>query len=166
MSKKDVKRFLPADLIKDEGMRNEAYYCSERKRTIGIGFNIHDPTKLIHPDLKPYANNEQTFMSDEVALRILDDVIDIVYAETAAVIGNEAKPYDRSVWDSLTTGQQVSLCNMCYQMGRKRLSGFKKMIACIRAGDWEGAQDEAKDSLWFKQTQESRTTRVIEGLAP
>ena len=40
---------------------------------------------------------------------------------------------------------------MCFNMGAPRLSGFKKFIAGVNAGDWNTAAVEMMDSRWARQ---------------
>ena len=55
---------------------------------------------------------------------------------------------------------QLVIANMCFQLGRPRLSKFKKFIAAVKEQDWERAADEMKDSRWYKQTT-ARAERLI-----
>jgi lysozyme len=43
------------------------------------------------------------------------------------------------------------LVNMMFNMGRERLSKFKKMIAALEKKDYEEASKEMKDSKWYRQ---------------
>jgi len=38
-----------------------------------------------------------------------------------------------------------------FNMGRTRLSKFKKFNAAILEGDWKTAAIEGRDSLWYRQ---------------
>ena len=49
---------------------------------------------------------------------------------------------------------------MMFNMGRPRLSKFKKMIQAIRDGDWIEAGNQMKDSRWYKQVT-NRADRLI-----
>ncbi|HZR02405.1 MAG TPA: glycoside hydrolase family protein [Burkholderiales bacterium] len=66
-------------------------------------------------------------------------------------------------WPSLNDARQNAVVEMAYQMGFDKLSGFRKMLAAIRAGDWQTAHDEALDSAWHKQTP-VRAEKVAEQL--
>jgi len=44
------------------------------------------------------------------------------------------------------------LIEMVFQMGRPRVSKFKKMFKAIDEADWNKAADEMLDSRWAKQT--------------
>lgn len=48
---------------------------------------------------------------------------------------------------------------MAFQMGRAKLEGFNRMLLCVRAGDWQGAYDNALDSKWARQTP-ARANRI------
>ena len=63
-------------------------------------------------------------------------------------------------FDSLPEEAQLVIANMCFQLGRPRLSKFKKFIAAVKEQDWERAADEMKDSRWYKQTT-ARAERLI-----
>ena len=41
--------------------------------------------------------------------------------------------------------------NMMFNMGRTRLSKFKKMIAGAEASDWKEAASQGRDSRWYNQ---------------
>ena len=45
---------------------------------------------------------------------------------------------------------------MMFNMGRPRLSGFKKFNAAVKGGDWLEAAKEGRDSRWYTQV----TTRA------
>lgn len=167
MSKrKDVLRMCMAELPEDEGFRHRPYYDTEEVRTIGIGFNIDKRNKTpAHPDLIPFVTGERYFIELDEAKKILGKILDPLYDECASVF-RPAGPYKESIWETLSVGQQASILNMYYQLGYKRFTGFVKMIDAINCGNWEDTQNEARDSLWFRQTQDSRTTRVIKGLKP
>ena len=65
-----------------------------------------------------------------------------------------------SQFDNLPEDIQHVLANMCFQLGRPRLSKFKNMIAAVEDLDWHRMADEMEDSRWFKQTT-NRAKRLI-----
>lgn len=121
------------DLIRDEGIRLKPYKDSLGVLTLGIGRNLDD-----------------VGISEEEALRLLDN--DIVKAE---------KELDRveSWWRSRPECVQRGLLNMCFNLGISRLSGFKKMLAALHAGDFDTAAAEALKSQWADQVGE-RAVRI------
>jgi len=61
-----------------------------------------------------------------------------------ASLGNEA-------WLKLDAARRCALTDMCFELGEYGLSGFHKMLAAIRAGDWEMAAAEMKASKYYAQ---------------
>ena len=53
------------------------------------------------------------------------------------------------------------LLNMSFNLGRTRLSKFKKMFAHLANNDYEKAADEMIDSNWYKQVGR-RSKRLVE----
>jgi lysozyme len=60
------------------------------------------------------------------------------------------------------TVQQI-LVNMMFNMGRPRLSKFKKMNAAVLEGDWKTAAVEGRDSRWYDQVT-NRAERLMKRL--
>ena len=54
-------------------------------------------------------------------------------------------------WDNFPDEVQEVLINMMFNLGRPRLSGFKKMNAALASGDLETAAIEGRDSRWYVQ---------------
>ena len=50
---------------------------------------------------------------------------------------------------------------MSFQLGKPRLSKFKKMIAAVEAEDYQEMANQMEDSLWYKQTT-NRAQRLID----
>ena len=64
-------------------------------------------------------------------------------------------------WDDLPEEVQLICCNMMFNLGGPRFSGFKKFIAAVDQHDWPDAAREMKDSRWHRQVQ-NRSSRLIE----
>ena len=52
---------------------------------------------------------------------------------------------------------------MMFNMGRTRLSKFKKHNAALMCGDWKEAAKEGRDSKWYRQVT-SRAERLMKRL--
>ena len=63
-------------------------------------------------------------------------------------------------WSNLPEEVKLITANMMFNMGRPRLSKFKKMIQAIKDGDWLEAANQMKDSRWYKQVT-NRADRLI-----
>ena len=59
--------------------------------------------------------------------------------------------YGADVWCAFPGEVQEILVNMMFNLGRPRLSKFKKMHANLEIGDWAQAAIEGRDSLWHRQ---------------
>ena len=66
-------------------------------------------------------------------------------------IGECRTLYGEGIFRDLPDEVQQILVNMMFNMGRPRLSGFKKLNAAIEAGDWTEAAKEGRDSRWYDQ---------------
>ena len=67
-------------------------------------------------------------------------------------------------WDGFPEEVQEILINMMFNMGRPRLSGFKKFNAALAERDWIGASEEMVDSRWYNQVG-ARAERLVERMA-
>ena len=61
------------------------------------------------------------------------------------------------VFASFTPARQAALISMAFNLGKPRLAGFRRMRAAINRGNWQGAADEAENSLWARQTRHRAT---------
>ena len=71
--------------------------------------------------------------------------------------------YEDGVFGDLPDEVQQILVNMMFNMGRTRLSKFKKMHAAIIKEDWKEAAVEGRDSRWYKQVT-NRAERLMSRL--
>ena len=136
---------LQNELADDEGIKYELYLCSENHLTGGIGHLITewDADYYGKPIGYPVPNEQvNTWFEKDIDVTINDCII--IFEE----------------FDSLPEEAQLVIANMCFQLGRPRLSKFKKFIAAVKEQDWERAADEMKDSRWYKQTT-ARAERLI-----
>lgn len=63
-------------------------------------------------------------------------------------------------WSNLPEEVKLITANMMFNMGRPRLSKFKKMIQAIRVADWVEAAEQMRQSRWHKQVT-NRADRLI-----
>ena len=64
-------------------------------------------------------------------------------------------------FDKLPEEIQHVLINMSFQLGKPRLSKFKKMIAAVEVEDYQEMANQMEDSRWYKQTT-NRAQRLID----
>ena len=137
---------LQDEIADDEGVMYETYRCSLGHLTGGIGHLITEwdedmysgpvGTKIPHEQVDKWFNMDIT--------RTIQDC-KIIF----------------TTFDSLPQDAQLVIANMCFQLGRPRLSKFKKFIAAVNDENWMLAGEEMQDSRWYKQTT-NRADRLIE----
>ena len=72
----------------------------------------------------------------------------------------------REPWiETLPEKTQLGLAMMAYQLGARGVLNFQKMMAALRAGDFETAESEALDSDWGRKhkTRAKKVARLIRG---
>lgn len=124
-----------ADLKRDEGFRGRIYKCPADKWTVGYGRNLED-----------------LGVTEEEAEQMLRNDVARVEREL-----DRAYPW----WVKCPGSVRRGLVNMAFNIGLSRLAGFKKMLACLQAGDYRGAAREALESKWAGQVGD-RSKRIAE----
>ena len=137
---------LREEIEADEGVKYELYYCSENHLTGGIGHLITEwdidyyGKPIGYP--VPKQQVQDWFLNDvQVAIQDCQTIF--------------------SAFDKLPDEIQHVLINMSFQLGKPRLSKFKKMIAAVEAEDYQEMANQMEDSRWFKQTT-NRAQRLID----
>lgn len=116
-------------LKRNEGLRLTPYRCTAGKLTIGYGHtgpSVEEGLKWT----KEHA--EQVLLND---------------ARNAAA----DLDWHFKWWRRLSDTRQEALADMCFNLGVQRLSGFRKMLVALRAGQWQEAAKECLDSRYAKQ---------------
>lgn len=122
-------------LIEDENKESKLYLDSEGYWTIGIGRNL----------------SAKGLSEDEIMYLFNNDLKE---AET------ELNKYFDIIAD-LDRVRYMALTNMMFNLGAAKFALFVKMLAALRAKDYELAATEMLDSKWAKQVG-SRATRLAE----
>jgi len=129
---------LIEQLRKHEGERLFAYQCSENMWTIGVG-------RSIGPGGKGITQSESKML-------LVNDIDECM---------TDLQSIFRS-WDDFSDARKIALIDLRFNLGAGGFRSFKRMIAAIRARNWQLAAAEALDSRWAHQVQPSRV-RTIEG---
>ena len=136
---------LQEEISKDEGIKFETYRCSLGHLTGGIGHLITEWDEEIY--------------SGPVGTAIPTEQVNDWFAKDIETTIKDCNLLF-SQFNNLPDDIQHVLANMCFQLGRPRLSKFKNMIAAVEDLDWERMADEMENSRWFKQTP-NRAKRLI-----
>tara|TARA_R100001377_G_scaffold73235_1_gene49143 strand:+ start:14 stop:439 length:426 start_codon:yes stop_codon:yes gene_type:complete len=111
----------------EEGYRARPYHCTAGYLTIGFGRNL---------------SNSGLGISEEEAAYLLKNDVNRTIDEVR----------QRWPWfDDCDKAAREVMIELCFQLGTPRLSGFKKMLAGLEAGDNDIAAFELLDSKFAKQ---------------
>jgi lysozyme len=120
---------LYAQLKRQEGLRLNAYQDTVRVWTIGYGHAVG-----VKPGQTCTLAQAETFLENDV--------------KAVLVQLDSHFPWWR---DIECDARQNALVNMCYNIGYYRLTQFVNFLAHLKAGEYDAAANEMKNSLWAKQ---------------
>lgn len=120
----------------DEGVVYEIYLDHLNYPTFGVGH-------LIKESDGEYGHPAGTKVSPERVAEAFEQDLDIAISECVVLYGEG--------FTCLPDDVQQILVNMMFNLGRPRLTKFKKMNAAIEKGDWKTAAVEGRDSRWYHQ---------------
>ena len=126
---------LREQLIIDEGQVNEIYNDHIGYPTFGIGH-------LVLESDPEYGQSVGTPVSEERVKECFEKDVESVIADCKIL---------HDGWDGYPEEVKQVVANMMFNMGRTRLSGFRKHNAAIQSGDWKTAAVEGRDSKWYRQ---------------
>ena len=121
----------------DEGVKYEIYADHLGYHTFGVGH-------LVINEDPEWGQDFGTPISEERVWECFEKDLDTSISECHALYGEET-------FDAFPEEVQQVVVNMMFNMGRPRLSQFKKFNAALEAGDWAEAAVEGRDSRWYKQ---------------
>jgi GH24 family phage-related lysozyme (muramidase) len=133
----------------DEGVEYKIYQDHLGYLTFGVGHLIQDC------DIES-GQSLGSPVSEERVREVFEKDLNLAIAECSALYGQET-------FDLLPGEVQEILVNMMFNMGRTRLSKFKKFNAAIADKDWATAAIEGRDSLWYRQVT-NRAERLMSRL--
>ena len=121
----------------DEGVVYGIYNDHLGYPTFGVGH-------LILEDDEEFGRPAGTPVTEERVRACFARDLDIAEGECCTL-------YGEGVFRELPDEVQQILVNMMFNMGRPRLSKFKKMNEAIAQKDWKRAATEGRDSQWYRQ---------------
>ncbi len=139
---------LQKELKRDEGCVNAIYLDHLNLPTCGIGH-------LITEWDEEYNQPVGTTISEDRVNELFKKDIKVTLEECEILYPN---------FNNLPEEAQLILANMMFNMGRPRLSKFKKMNKAIAEGDYLEASLQMEDSRWYKQVT-NRAERLVQRMA-
>lgn len=139
-------------LMIHEGCVDHVYTCPAGYKTIGIGRNLE--TNPLTAKEKEVVKDLNKITVEQAIYLLKNDVKQC----TKDLIGNVSFFYQ------LDDERQYALLDMCFNMGIKRLLGFKRMLNAMLIGDYRGAAKECLMSKYAKDVgkRAQRIARLIE----
>jgi len=131
----------------DEGVEYKVYADHLGYHTFGVGH-------LITNEDPEWGQAFDTPVSEERVWEAFEKDLDIAVSECNVLFED---------FDSFPEEAQQVIVNMMFNMGRPRLTGFKKFCAAARNGDWKTAAVEGRDSKWYRQVT-NRAERLMSRL--
>ena len=128
----------------DEGCVNSIYLDHLNLPTLGIGH-------LINEWDEEYGKTVGTPVSEERVNELFDKDIQITIDECEQLFGN---------FQDLPEEVQQILANMMFNLGRPRLSKFRKLCKAVAERNWKECAIQMEDSKWHKQVTK-RADRLI-----
>ena len=121
----------------DEGVKHEIYLDHLGYKTFGVGH-------LVRESDPEYDQDVGTRVPNFRVLEVFNSDLDVAISECVALYGCD-------IWEGFPGEVQEILVNMMFNLGRPRLSKFRKMNAHLECGEWPSAAVEGRDSLWYRQ---------------
>ena len=119
----------------DEGVVYKIYTDHLGYPTFGIGHLITKNDPEFEEPVGTPVSKERVDSVFAIDIKIAEDECCVLY------------PF----WEELPEEVQEILVNMMFNLGRPRLTKFKKMNAALEMGDWKTAAVEGRDSRWYHQ---------------
>lgn len=130
-------------LIRHEGLELEPYRDTEGKLTIGVGRCV---------DTNPLSEEEVAIIGHDCRSK------PITRDQAMFLLDNDINKSCKNILSHLSWAENIDplrlevLIEMCFQLGIKGLLNFKNTLACLEAGDVDGAVRNMLQSRWHAQT--------------
>lgn len=121
----------------EEGKRRYPYYCTARRLTIGIGWNLSD-----------------NGLPDEIIELLFEISLERAEASARNVFGVD-------FLESISEFQYLAILNLIFNLGESGLRHFVDTLYAIRSKCWIDAVAHLKDSLYYRQVPK-RVDRICE----
>tara|TARA_R110000765_G_C18821420_1_gene595798 strand:+ start:343 stop:813 length:471 start_codon:yes stop_codon:yes gene_type:complete len=148
----------PADIqdeiVADEGKVLSVYLCPAGHKTCGVGH-------LVLPSDPEHELRVGARITEDRCSQLFSLDLEITLVECERLLSLASPIRSPRNFSSYPIEVQKIIANMMFNLGRPRLSKFRKFLAAIEAEDWATAADEMGDSLWARQLPK-RSGRLID----
>ncbi len=136
---------LKKEIKEDEGVVNEIYLDHLGNPTFGVGH-------LIRESDPEHGLAVGTSVSEERVNQCLDEDLETTVRDCHVLLPD---------FDDLPEEAQLVIANMMFNLGRTRLSHFRKFLGAVNARDWNEAANQMVDSRWYSQVT-NRAERLVQ----
>lgn len=152
---------LARELTLDEGRSSRRFMSPKGTWMIGIGHNLQgkqfsgaiwSAVKVEHPHIENGLLDDYTSLSDA----LIDVIFQNDVMDTMATL---YRIWPR--WDELGEMRKRGLINWSFQVDYKTVAHCKRFWNAVKQEKFDEAAQQLRESLWFRETQSSRSTRVI-----
>lgn len=135
---------LKKEIIDDEGVVYEIYLDKFGFPTFGVGHLIRES------DLE-HGLAVGTPVSEARANQCLEEDLETTVRDCHVLLPD---------FDDLPEEAQLVIANMMFNLGRTKLSKFRKFIGAVNERDWNEAGNQMVDSRWYSQVT-NRAERLV-----
>jgi lysozyme len=146
---------LYEQLALHESIEPKVYTDTKGKRTIGIGFNLDEPSN--RKKAESLGLNVEDMLSGKKTLS--DKEIKLLYNESIKQAANDANAYLPQAGRQPPVVQKI-LIDMAFNLGLTKLNKFENLKEALLEGDYNKAADEMIDSEWYHQVGNRSKTLV------
>ena len=140
---------LFAQLSKHEGFKNNVYKDENGIPTIGIGFNLQDPTN--RRILAKYGITDQMLRSG-----LSDNQVKTLFEESLKRAKQDALKFVPDLYKHPIKVQNA-IIDMAFNLGYTRLSKFKDFKESLRVRNYKKAASDMLNSVWARQVKNRAT---------
>ena len=97
-----------------------------------------------------------------VGTAVTEERVDACFEKDVEYVLNDCKILHED-FDNYPEEVKQIIANMMFNMGRTRLTKFRKHNAALQEGDWKTAAIEGRDSRWYRQVT-NRAERLMKRL--
>lgn len=148
------------DVIRlNEGVRHGIYLDKRKKVTVGVGFNLSrkdagDKFRQAGIDVVALATKKVPLSHTQIEMLFDLSMMDVL-KEVREVVKD---------FDSLSSGRQIALADMMFQLGKPKFLKFKRMLSHVNNKNWPKAAEQLLDSELALATSPDRARRNAERL--
>jgi lysozyme len=148
---KEIPPESPVDSVVTKDFNMAAYQCQ---------LKIHEGVKYVSYNDSlglPTAGIGHLLRSNEIPMypvptAISEDQVNTWFNQDAPTsIKGAQELLGIDVWGDLSDVRKRACADLCYNMGKGRLSKFVRFLAGMKSGNWDLAGQSLRDSIWFKQ---------------